>query len=676
MEKENSYDENGRPVKKKKQEIRNKDTVITVDPKIKLKGERDMGEAVEKTAVFTFGRMNPPTVGHEKLIHAVHKVAKDHNAKGHVVTSHSYDNKKNPLPQNKKIKYLQKIHPGVHVHGSSKSSPTVFHQASDFYKQGHKHLVMVVGSDRVKEFQSSLDKYNGKKGPHGHYDFKSIKVVSAGQRDPDAEGVSGMSGTKMRAAAKAKDMKTFKKGLPTSLHKDANDIAKHINEEMEQINEAFEEVVEVLTVAGRRKKAIAMRRQRLKLKRARARVKYRFAGKAQLKRRARRRAVALIKKRVAGKVGERYRSASMGQKAGIDKLVAKRKQIIGRIATRVAPKVRKAEGERLRKARKKANEEFVMFVESAPQSKAMQDALKKISQTFNKTANQQRRIDLEKRRNADPKFREFVKRKAMQKRNPDPKVQAAKRAFRQFGGQNRGANEEMDHLKEYDNIAVDPQAQDSAAENIIQTPQDSDIAKRKGTQPAKYHKGLSKSTKAKRDAQFKKQTKMSSRDPRAYKPAPGDATSKTKPSKYTKMYHDMYGEGVEMELKEFFNFIDRVEEATDPALKARHERERKQLKIKHERERSRSDVRAIRKENIDLAFTGLISEKSQSALAKKAEKSGISVGTLRKVYNRGVAAWRTGHRPGTTPEQWGYARVNAFIAKKKKGNLNHDKDLA
>ena len=65
-----------------------------------------------------------------------------------------------------------------------------------------------------------------------------------------------------------------------------------------------------------------------------------------------------------------------------------------------------------------------------------------------------------------------------------------------------------------------------------------------------------------------------------------------------------------------------------------------------------------------------------SALVDKAKKSGVSVGTLQKVYNRGVAAWKTGHRPGTTPQQWGYARVNAFIVKKKKGGLNHDKDLA
>ena len=65
-----------------------------------------------------------------------------------------------------------------------------------------------------------------------------------------------------------------------------------------------------------------------------------------------------------------------------------------------------------------------------------------------------------------------------------------------------------------------------------------------------------------------------------------------------------------------------------------------------------------------------------SGLADKAKKSGVSVGTLQKVYNRGVAAWKSGHRPGTTPQQWGHARVNAFIVKKKKGGLNHDTDLA
>ena len=90
----------------------------------------------------------------------------------------------------------------------------------------------------------------------------------------------------------------------------------------------------------------------------------------------------------------------------------------------------------------------------------------------------------------------------------------------------------------------------------------------------------------------------------------------------------------------------------------------------------RAHVKLIEGQRALIKFTQYIEEDAGKSLADKASKSGISVGTLRKVYNRGVAAWKTGHRPGTTPSQWGHARVNAFIVKKKKGGLNHDKDLA
>jgi hypothetical protein len=126
--------------------------------------------------------------------------------------------------------------------------------------------------------------------------------------------------------------------------------------------------------------------------------------------------------------------------------------------------------------------------------------------------------------------------------------------------------------------------------------------------PKKYVSGLSKSTAKARAAHWKKMAKYSDRDPRAYEPAPGDATAKTKPSKYTRKYKEMFGES---------------------------------------------------------AGTGL---------AAKAKKSGVSLSTLRKVYRRGVAAWNSGHRPGTTPQQWGMARVNSYITK---GKTYHtaDKDL-
>ena len=528
---------------------------------------------------------------------------------------------------------------------------------------------------------------------------------------------------------------------------------------------------------------------------------------------------------------QKYRTLSPSQKIGIDKIIMKKRPMVAKIAQRLMPKVRKGEMERLKKARQgKVNESFELFVE--------------------------------------------------------------------------------------------------------RTAQDPDINKRAGTQPAKYHRGLSPATKAKRDAQFKKQARMSDDNPAAYKPAPGDATGKTKPSKYTKAYKQMYGEAASPEItvgsyttthfhmcgsaikamkkhankdgaqeltkmqddfykmeKEVMNrgaakdtekakaqtLYDRImSKAKDMGIekevgdymkmhlnsiikgdpkpgfgmvneseninrvKADHKREKEILTRQHDQEKDRARLQDVRAKNrateeakrgrpkkgtgdeegiehiqiqlrkvinlrgmkpveftdgkktkvspqtarkvldiidktrdsskkqqivkyisksldnlnsvasgkkvqkadpltiplkslgaqtdyvgtarvsgisggyargmakVENALQGkdrndlfeefldekkniksyanytssiaprdnYILEKDMSGLRKKAEKSGISYGTLKKVYDRGVAAWRTGHRPGTTPSQWGYARVNAFITKKKKGGLNHDQDLA
>lgn len=167
----------------------------------------------EKHHVMTFGRMNPPTTGHLKLIDKVKEVSKEHNAGHTVVTSHSQDAKKNPLSGEQKVKHLQRYSPGTHFKASSKEHPTFLHHAAELHKQGVTHLHMVAGSDRVKEYKEKLNKYNGThKG--ALYNFKKITVHSAGQRDPDAEGTEGMSGTKMREHAKNKDIHSFKKGVP------------------------------------------------------------------------------------------------------------------------------------------------------------------------------------------------------------------------------------------------------------------------------------------------------------------------------------------------------------------------------------------------------------------------------------------------------------------------------
>jgi hypothetical protein len=188
-----------------------------------------MVEEKEKSAVFAFGRFNPPTTGHEKLIHKVESTAKSQGAEAHVIASHSEGSGKNPIPKEKKVGYLKKVAASdTHVSSSSSEHPTLLHQLSHLHKSGVRHLTMVAGSDRVKEYHDLIHKYNGAEGKHGHYNFKSVKVVSAGHRDPDAEGTSGMSGTKMRAAARSGDAEKFKSGLPKALHPHAEEIAGHI----------------------------------------------------------------------------------------------------------------------------------------------------------------------------------------------------------------------------------------------------------------------------------------------------------------------------------------------------------------------------------------------------------------------------------------------------------------
>jgi len=187
----------------------------------------------------------------------------------------------------------------------------------------------------------------------------------------------------------------------------------------------------------------------------------------------------------------------------------------------------------------------------------------------------------------------------------------------------------LDDVVEYNELGTDSALKkylkDTPFSKFVKEKEDPDIGKRKGSQPAGYYKGLGKSTKSKRAAQFAKQSKMDDDNPAAYKPAPGDATAKTKPSKHTKKFKQMYGE-----MAEHLTFEDFL----------------------------------------------ITEQDTKKALQKKAEKSGMPYGILKKVFDRGVAAWRTGHRPGTTAVQWGLARVNSFVTKSKGTWGKADKDLA
>ena len=168
--------------------------------------------------VVSFGRFNPPTIGHEKVIEKVKSVAG--SAPFRVYPSHTVG-PKDPLPHAKKVAYMRKMFPKYKKNiVADREAKTIIHIAEKLYKEGFDEMIMVAGGDRIKEFDTLLQRYNGKPDRKGKviFDFKSIKVVNAGERDPDAEGVTGMSASKMRAAASDSDFDSFKNGIPNTLN--------------------------------------------------------------------------------------------------------------------------------------------------------------------------------------------------------------------------------------------------------------------------------------------------------------------------------------------------------------------------------------------------------------------------------------------------------------------------
>lgn len=340
----------------------------------------------DKVAYFTFGRMNPPTVGHEKLMDSLAKKAGRNPY--FVFVSQSQDANKNPLSYNVKVKHIRKMFP-KHARRVliNKKIRTFFEAATMLYDQGFKSLVAVVGSDRVREFETLLNRYNGVKGQHGFYNFKSISVASAGARDPDAEGVEGMSASKLRSFAANNDFTSFAQGLGKMNNKDAKKLFVDVRNGMGIKEETvFKRHIELEPVSETREKFVK---------------------------------------------GELFEAG--------DQVVIKESDEVGTISY--------------------IGSNYVI-------------------------------VEL---------------------------------------GEDRVVRKWLDAIEKLEE------------DDSTKVKQDPDIKDRKGSQPAKYHKGLSKAMKQRRDAQFKRQTKMSDKDPKAYKPAPGDKTTKTKPSKYTKQYNKMFG---------------------------------------------------------------------------------------------------------------------------------------
>jgi len=379
----------------------------------------------ERTVFFTFGRMNPPTTGHEKLMNELAKKSGKHSYR--VYLSQSKDNKKNPLDFKYKVKTVRKFFP-KHARQVmlDRNVKNVFDAVTEIYNDGYKNVSMVVGSDRVNEFKTLLNKYNGKKGRHGLYNFSKINVISAGDRDPDADDVSGMSASKMRKLASDGDFTQFSQGLPRSV---SNNEAKKVYNEV--------------------RRGMGLKEQK------------HFQNKLIFE--------PVSEKREDYVKGHLFDIGDSVTFMGSDELAS---------VTSLGSN-------------------YVIVEQNG--------------RTYRKWIDDVELVEKKKSKEGNQKVR-----------------------------------------------------------------QDPDVKKAPGTQPAPYYGGLSKSTKKKRLAHFKKYSKYDDDNPAAYKPAPGDARAKTKPSKHTLKYRRMYGE-------------DAVELA-----KKKIEREKMVDKMKHARMLDRAKVTKIK----------------------------------------------------------------------------------
>ena len=198
---------------------------INIAPRYKLRLE----EKKNNVAVISFGRMNPPTIGHQKLVDKVKETARSRSGKPMIFLSHTQDSKKNPIGYNDKIR-LARIAFGRDVIKPSRSKTII--QIAQELEGKYDDLVMIVGEDRVREFTSLLNKYNGK-----DYSFNNIEIISAGTRDPDSSDVSGMSASKMRGFVSSGDEDSFRKGLPFALQRQSNRVFDLVSKNLsESIN--------------------------------------------------------------------------------------------------------------------------------------------------------------------------------------------------------------------------------------------------------------------------------------------------------------------------------------------------------------------------------------------------------------------------------------------------------
>ena len=568
-----------------------------------MKNFRDISEARGDTAVFTFGRFNPPTTGHEKVMEALAaEQKKNAGSMMYVYASQSQNAKKDPLPYAKKIAYMKKMFPKYKNNIVVSRARNIFEIAVELHNKGHRAIVMVVGSDRVAEFDDRLNRYNGVDARHGYYGFDDIKIVSAGERDPDAEGVTGMSASKMRAAASAGDFDSFSQGLPTGFRDGQKlylDVRKNmgIREERDMGDMTDFETLRDMYLTG-------------KLWNVGDLVEANgHEG------------------RVINK-GTNYLSfvTSDGkvQKTWLHDIVERDYK------KEYANYHSKPEQIERRSSRNKARRAM-----GDKAVKGMDVGHKDNNPMNNDLSNLKMEDPSDNRR--EPRLREKTYMRT------DSKLKNLKVPVKRKKGKilNRKTGK---------------------FEDVVEVKQDKDIKDREGTQPAKYY---AKDTEGDAMAKSTKQARARHFDKKKTGPAPGDASATTKPSKHTKKFKQMYGEKLGKDA-DVGDYIDDFRKSDAPQFKGVSDKKIQKMAVA-----AYLDAKDKRKkEEVEV-----IDEKI-TALVNKAKKTGMPYGILKKVYDRGMAAYKTGHRPGATAQQWALARVNSFTTKSAGTWGKADKDLA
>lgn len=560
-------------------------------------------EMKKNAIVVSFGRMNPMTNGHEKLVNKIKSEAASRKADAKLYLSHSTNAKKDPLEFDVKVKYAKKAFGSMVQNSAARTIIEVAKELTGKYST----LVVVVGSDRVPEFKTLLNRYNGK-----DFSFDSIEVISAGERDPDAEGVEGMSASKMRGFASANDFDNFKKGVPSKLaDADAKALFDAVRNGMKLSEQVEEEtqVDEVLSLSQRRKRGMQLRRMKTRIQRARMIAMRRFADKKRLQKRARRAARNALRKRFSSSTN--YSQMGVGQKIAVDKRLDKMKPVVGKIATRLMPAVRRKEV--LRKQRSMKNE-------------SLQEATK----TTTSRLDQLIRLGL-----ADKAMLATIKRAMMKLDSGDTLNPSERKAAESL------VSTLVDIVTSSDSLYRMTKGQ-LQKENFIIHKADAIEIKEEDDEDDVDMDGISM-------AKIELSAIIEDAD------------------ELLNMLDEMEEEPeawVQSKITLATDYISSVRDYLEFYAEDEDEEDDEEDDMEYEAEEV---IRQMPKEELE-EFADMFED--VRGLDKKSEKSGIPYSILKEVYDRGIASYEDS--PETmTREQWAFARVNAFILGK-----NIDRDLA